>query len=46
MSLFDSVEENKMRERLLKYCYDFIISEGCAKMASSFRGGREEAGDA
>jgi hypothetical protein len=32
-----------MTKRYLKYNNEFAISEGCALMASSFGGGREEA---
>jgi hypothetical protein len=32
-----------MSIRFLKYNYEFGISEGCAKVASSDGGGREEA---
>jgi hypothetical protein len=33
-----------MRKRYLTYKNEFSISEGCEMVASSFGGGREEAG--
>ena len=45
LNRIDSVEERNMRKRYLKYYNEFSISEGCAKVASSLGGGREEAAD-
>jgi len=44
VNCFVCVEEKNMCRRYLKYNNEITISEGCAKMASSFGGGRVEAG--